>query len=132
MNKINRIFEWVPRVIGILSILFIIAFAADAFLTESVVWEKFDVFLQRIIPALLLIFILIMAWKRELTGGILFVIVGIVFTPVVFYMNYKMNHSVSLSLSIVSIITIPFILVGALFILSYYFKNSTGFLVKNK
>jgi hypothetical protein len=38
-------------------------------------------------------------------------------------MNYHRNHSVMMSLGIILMITLPFILIGGLFMLSYFLKK---------
>ena len=73
----------------------------------------------------MLLAICILAWKKELIGGILFVIIGLVASPFVYKMNFNMNHSVLLSLGIIAAITLPFIIVGGLFIVSHYLKNKS-------
>ena len=56
-------------------------------------------------------------------GGILFALVGIVLSPFVYMLNYHRTHSVWISLMIILMITFPFILVGVLFIVSYFQKK---------
>jgi hypothetical protein len=62
--------------------------------------------------------LLIVAWKWEYIGGIVFIIVGVIMSIPVFMMNYRMNHSVPMSLLVILMITIPIVLVGLLFIVS--------------
>jgi hypothetical protein len=45
-------------------------------------------------------------------------------------MNYKMNHSIWMSLSIIAMITIPFVAVGVLFIFSH-FRNKRNLFDRN-
>jgi hypothetical protein len=49
-------------------------------------------------------------------------IIGLGFSPFVFKMNYNMNQSIWISLGIILTITIPFFIVGVLFVMSH-FKN---------
>jgi len=55
--------------------------------------------------------------------GLIFTIIGVVFTPIVFVHNYHMNESVWLSLVVILGITVPFIVVGVLFMMSHYKKK---------
>ncbi len=109
-----------PRVLGILAVLFISIFALDAFEPGLSIWKQLAGFAIHLIPSLVLLVVLVIAWKRELTGGILFAVIGLVFTPIIYYHNYSLNHSVWMSLSIILMVTFPFILVGILFIISHY------------
>ena len=114
-----KIMYWIPRVISILAILFISAFALDSFAPGRTPWQQIGDFLMHLIPSFVLAILLLYTWKHEKWGGILFILIGAIFTPLVFTQNYRMNHSVGMSLGIISLITIPFIVVGILFIVHY-------------
>ena len=118
-----KVLNWLPRIICIISILFISLFAADAFDSRLTIWEQIKAFIIHLIPSFILLIFLIIAWKREYIGGILFLIIGLVLSPIVFIHNYKMNHSLLLSLSIIMIITIPFVVTGIFFIVSHIQKK---------
>ena len=117
MNKRNQVFHWLPRIICILAILFISMFAADAF------EQGLSAVLIHLIPSFVLLTFLIVAWKWEFIGGIIFTLIGLGFTPVIFMLNYNRNHSIWLSLSTILVITFPFIIVGILFIVSHLLKR---------
>ena len=123
MNYTIKIVHWVPRILCILAILFIGMFSLDSFDPKLTLGNQLLGFFMHNIPALILIAILIVSWKWEIIGGILFIIVGIVFTPFIYMMNYRMNHSVGMTLSIVMVITFPFIIIGCLFVVSHYLKK---------
>ena len=124
MKKSYTIFYWLPRIICILAILFISMFAADAFEPGLTIWQQLGAFFMHLIPSFILLVILILAWYKELLGGIIFIIIGLVLTPFIFNHNYKMNESVWMSLGIIMTITFPFILVGILFIVSHKLKKA--------
>ena len=119
MKNSSNIFQWVPRILGILAILFISLFAADSFSPNLTLSQQLLGFLIHLIPSFVLLGVLILAWKRELIGGIVFCVIGIVMSPFVFSLNYEMNHSIWISVGIILLITFPFIVLGFLFILSY-------------
>ena len=123
MEKNIKIFHWLPRIMCIFAILFISLFAADAFAPELTIRQQLAAFLIHLIPSFILIAILIVAWKWELLGGIIFTIIGLGLSPLVYIKNFQMNHSVSMSLGIIASITLPFIIVGILFIISHHFKK---------
>ncbi len=118
-----KLLHWIPRMLGILTILFVSLFALDAFDECCSVWDKIIAFLMHMIPSFVLIIFLIIAWKYEFIGGILFILVGIIFAPIIFNHNLKMNNDFWMSFSIVMTITFPFILTGILFIISHYQKK---------
>jgi len=98
-------------------------FAADAFEPGLTIWQQLGAFFIHLIPSFILLVILILAWYKEFAGGIIFIIIGLVLTPFIFNHNYKMNESVWMSLGIIMTITVPFILVGTLFIVSHKLKK---------
>jgi cytochrome b561 len=119
MKASVRFLYWLPRIICILAILFVSMFALDSFAPELTLWQQIGGFLIHLIPSFVLITILIIAWKREMIGGYIFMLLGIVLSPLLFMWNYKMNHSIGMSLGIIAAITMPFIIIGILFIASH-------------
>ena len=83
-------------------------------------------FFMHLIPSFILTILLIIAWKRELLGGILFLIISLGVSPFIFKMNYNMNQSFWMSMGIIFMITIPFAVVGILFIMSHFRKRHTS------
>jgi len=125
MRISTKVLHWLPRILCILAILFISLFALDAFDPKLTLWEQITGFIIHLIPSFLLMLILLLAWKKELIGGIVFTVIGLGFSPLVFIHNFRMNHSVWMSLSIIALITIPFTIVGILFIMSHYRKKKS-------
>ncbi|MFD0835213.1 hypothetical protein ACFQ0I_05520 [Mariniflexile aquimaris] len=123
MKKSVQVYHWLPRIICIIAILFISLFAFDSFNSTLSFWQQWTGFLIHLIPSFILIAILMIAWKWEYIGGILFILIALGFSPIVFKINYNINHSVWLSLGIICMITLPFVLVEILFIKSHRKKN---------
>jgi len=115
MKPPSKFFHWLPRVICIIAILFISLFAADSFAPELTFWQQIGGFLIHLIPSFVLLGILIIAWKWELFGSIAFGLIGLIMIPIIYGINYKMNHSVWISLGIVCAIALPFFIIGILF-----------------
>ena len=122
-KKIIRVIHWAPRILCILAILFISIFALDAFDPDLTIGQQIIGFLIHLIPSFILLIVCVIAWKNELFGGVIFAIIGIALSPFVYSKNYNMNHSVSMSLGIIAAITLPFIIVGALFIINHFLKK---------
>lgn len=123
MKTSIKVFHWLPRIICILAILFVSLFAADAFAHELTIWQQLGAFFIHLIPSFILLAFLIVAWKWEKIGGIIFMVIGFGLSPFVFQHNYNMNHSIGMSLGIILMITFPFVIVGILFIVSYFMKK---------
>ena len=118
-----KIIHWSPRIICILAILFISLFAGEAFDSGVTFWQKIGVFLMHLIPSFILLIFLTIAWKWEFIGGIIFLVIGLGFSPYIFMHNYNMKHSVALTLLTVMCITMPFVVVGILFLISHSMKK---------
>ena len=127
MKKGIRVLHWTPRILCILAILFISLLAMDSFGSDLTFRQQLGEFLLHLVPSYILVILLIIAWKWELIGGIIFALTGLVFSPVIFQHNYKMNGSVWASLETVFFITIPFFIVGILFIVSHYRKKKQSY-----
>lgn len=123
MKKSLDVFHWLPRILCILAILFLSMFALDSFAPGLTIWQQLGAFLMHLIPSFVLVTFLVIAWKWELAGSIIFTATGIGFTPFIYIPNFHNNHSVWISLSIVLMITFPFIVVGVLFFVSWLLKK---------
>ena len=123
MKTSIRVIHWLPRIICILAILFISIFAADAFAPGLTIWQQLGGFFMHLIPSFVLLALLVVAWKWENIGGIIFTVIGLGLSPFIYMHNYKMNHSIGLSLGIILSVTFPFVVTGILFILSYFMKK---------
>jgi len=123
MKTSVKVIHWLPRIICILAILFVSIFALDAFAPGLTIWQQLGKFFIHLIPSFILAGFLIIAWKWEYIGGIIFTVIGFVMSPSVFMSNYNRTHSIGISLTIILMITIPFVVVGILFVVSYYHKK---------
>ena len=125
MKISTRVLYWLPRIICIIGILFISMFSIDTLNSELTIWQQILSLSMHLIPSFVLIFLLLLSWKRELIGGIIFMIIGLGFSPIIFIHNFKMNQSIWMSLGVILVITIPFVIVGVLFIVSHYRKKKS-------
>lgn len=112
----SKLLFWTPRILTILSILFMMMFSLDVFNGNELFSRKIVGFLVHNIPVWILTSVLIVAWKREVTGGILFILSTIVGT--LYYHSFSGNPG---SLIVIS----PFLVTGILFIL-HNFLYSRG------
>ncbi len=124
MKTSTKVIQWIPRILCILAILFVSLFALDSFSSERTFWQNIAALLMHLIPSFVLLASLIVAWKWEKVGGIILTIIGIILFIAVFELNYKQRHfSLAQSLINVSLLCLPFILAGILFILSHNRKK---------
>lgn len=119
----EMIAHWTPRLLCIGAILFVSMFALDAFEPGIPMGQQLLNFIMHMIPSFILMLLLFVAWKRPFVGGIIFALIGIVTSPLVYNLNYNRTHVVWTSLSIILMITVPFIVIGALFILDHFLQK---------
>jgi hypothetical protein len=103
-----KILYWFTRILAILSILFMMMFALDEFGGNEPLIRQLMGFLKHNIPVFALILALIIGWKYEIVGGVIFIIVFIALG--ILFKSFSGNTS---SLIIIA----PFCVVGILLIL---------------
>jgi len=106
----NKYLYWAPRVLAILFIAFISLFALDVFTEGYGFLELLTALFMHLIPSFILVAILLIAWKWEKIGGIIFIVLALGFT--VFFNTYQQGILVFLTISG------PPFLIGALFLIS--------------
>jgi len=109
----NKWLYMLPRALGILFAVFISIFALDAFEDGVPFWESLVGFLIHLVPTYIIIAILLIAWKWEWVGGVLFLLAGVVFIVLMRVPDW---------IAILLISRPPF-LIGVLFITSHLYSK---------
>jgi asparagine N-glycosylation enzyme membrane subunit Stt3 len=117
-EKINRFLYWAPRILSILFICVLILYSLDVFNSGSGFWETILGLFMHNIPAIFLLIILLISWKHELVGGIIFTVLGVLYF-ILTTINQQGHFSISLFLTISG----PAILIGILFIINWIKKK---------
>jgi hypothetical protein len=114
----ERILYWFPRLLTILALLFMLMFSFDIIGMDGPLTKKLRGLLIHNIPVFVLAAILIISWKREMTGGILFIAAFIAAS--IYFRSFSGNPG---SL----VVILPFLITGILFILHHvkYSKSDT-------
>ena len=76
---ITRFFFWTPRVLCILFAVFISVFALDVFSEGYGFGETILALLIHLIPTFLVVIALVIAWRREMVGVILFIALALLY-----------------------------------------------------
>ncbi len=119
-----QILRWTPRILCLLAILFVSMFALDSFEQGRTLWQNLGSLGMHLIPSLILIGVLIVAWKWELFGGIILTTIGISLTFFVYILNYNRLHFVGKALGIALTLCLPFVISGLLFIVSHFIRKT--------
>lgn len=103
---LSRVIRWAPRIAAILIILFLGLFSFDVFSSNASFWQMVGGFFIHNLPGIVLLVLLIIAWKFPAVGFVGFVIYALVFT--VFFTR-------SFLLSNLFFFVIPILLIAFLF-----------------
>jgi hypothetical protein len=106
----SKMLYWIPRVFTILAIIFMMMFSLDSIGGPEPLGKKIIGLLIHNIPVFILIAILVIAWKRELVGGLLFILAFL--GGCIFFRSFSGNPG---SLVVIA----PFFVTGLLFILHH-------------
>lgn len=113
--KIYRYLYWIPRLLGVAMILFLAIFSLDVFTSGKSFGYYAVALFMHLIPNFILAILLAYAWKYEKIGGVIFILLAFIFTILfktyIFYLNFFL-------------ISFPIFLIGGLFILNSYLKNT--------
>lgn len=104
----RKVLYWLPRILAILTGLLLLVFSFDSFGGDNSSGKELQGFLVHNIPLFVLIIILVVAWKYEVIGGALFILMFIALG--IFFKAFSGN---SASLIIIA----PILIAGVLFIL---------------
>ena len=114
MNKTTKQFlYWSPRVICILFALFTTIFALDVFGEVSNFWRTLLALLMHLIPTGIIVCTLIISWRWERTGGVIFIALTIVY--IVFGWG-------GFPLSVYFVMCGPMVLMSVLFFINWKYK----------
>src|SRR3989338_2731594 len=116
-NKINKFIHWAPRILSILFVLFLSIFSWDVISPELKWWELAVGLFMHNIPVFILAGIIAISWKREIVGGIAFILAGLLYITLLIMNRFEQDIT-SWSL----IISGPVFLIGILFLVNWFKK----------
>lgn len=123
-RKTSSILFWLPRILSITFILFLAVFSLDVFSGGVSVFNIIIGLLMHNIPSIVLTVMLIIAWKHELVGAVVFALVGILYVTLI-SINMFQYHFEWYMLSYSLIIAGPAFLMSGLFFLNWRNKSRT-------
>lgn len=127
MQKIEKrdwIF-WVPRILSIIFILFLALFSLDVFDGSYGFWGTILALFMHNIPSLLLLVVLIISWKYEIVGGIVFILAGLLYCVISVVRVVVSSPSELFMLAWALQIAGPAFLIGILFIVGWKRKKNS-------
>lgn len=119
MVKTNKFIFWTPRILAILFILFLAMFSLDVFEGDYGFWGTIFALFMHNIPALALLIVLIISWKHELVGAVIFSLGGLAYIITLVMSSSFEWYILSWSITIAG----PAFLVGILFLIGWLQKK---------
>lgn len=113
-KKSKQILFWSPRILCIVFILFTCMFSFDVFDEGYSFWETILALLMHLIPTFILIVVLLIAWKWEWIGGIIFIVLAVAYIFLAWGRFPFSNYVIMCS---------PMIIISVLFILNWKYKK---------
>jgi hypothetical protein len=110
----RRFLFWAPRGLTILFILFLGLFALDVLGEDYTFWETLVALFMHLIPNIIVLLVLILAWKWEWIGAVLFTGLGLFYIVMAWG---KFHISAYLAISG------PLFLVGLLFLAGWMLRS---------
>jgi hypothetical protein len=131
-KRVGKFLYWTPRLLSLLYVLFLMLFSLDVIQPGLSFWQIILGLFIHNIPALLLLVIVIISWKKnELVGGIVFTLAGLAYmlrviitaatTKIDTSQSTLANIGIAISWSLT--IAVPAILIGTMFIITWLKKR---------
>lgn len=89
--RLAKVIHWAPRIAAILIIFFVTLFSLDVFEMQLSLLEQLGAFLIHSLPSIILILLLLVAWRRPLIGFIAFLLAGLFFLRFVIFGQDLLN-----------------------------------------
>ena len=118
-KRVNRFVYWTPRILCILFLLFLALFSLDIFDANYDFWGTVLGLFMHNIPVFILLGVLIISWKYEIVGGIVFILAGLLYIITTIGRVDEWYIALSWSLTIAG----PAFLIGILFLINWYLKK---------
>jgi hypothetical protein len=103
-----RILYWTPRALSVAFTLLIVSFALDVFSEGYAFWKTLAALVIHLVPALIILAVLLVAWRWEWVGAAVFAALG------GFYAAAEWRHP-----NWVSLVCTPLFVIAVLFYLSW-------------
>ncbi|MDD5437680.1 MAG: hypothetical protein PHC70_00860 [Patescibacteria group bacterium] len=119
MSKKRNLLLWTPRVLSLLFILFLSLFSLDVFEGNYGFWGTALALFMHNIPSLVLLGVLLIAWKYKLVGMVAFALAGLAYLIMITSSNLASGRFEFYMLSYSFIISGPAIIIAILFFVSW-------------
>jgi hypothetical protein len=121
--KTDNLIYWSPRILSILFLLFLAMFSLDVFDMDLGFWGTAVGLFMHNVPTFILLVVLILSWRREIVGGVVFILAGIIYIAMTLKTILENPPPQWDRLTFSPIIAGPAFLIGILFIIGRHKKK---------
>jgi hypothetical protein len=121
-KRVGKWLYWAPRILSVLFILFLAMFSLDVFDSASSLGDILIGLFMHNIHSILLTILLIISWKREWVGGMVFTLFGLWYVSTI-WLNASMDGFEWYMLSWSVIIAGPAFVVGILWFMNWRMRK---------
>ena len=107
-NRLAKFIYWTPRISGILIILFVGMFSLDVFSEGGNLWEMLGGFLIHSLPSILMAGVLVLAWRRDWLGFVVFL------GAAIFFLRFLLRNPIE-EIGVVLLVSGPMAVIALLF-----------------
>jgi hypothetical protein len=115
--RLAKTIHWAPRIAAIVIIFFISLFSLDVFGEGGTLLQQLGAFVMHSLPSIVMVIVLVFAWRRPVFGFVVFLLAGIFFLRFV-VIGFNLGHFLLFSG--------PLLLVSALFYADWRWKGFTA------
>ena len=119
MKEIGKLLYWAPRILSILFICFLSLFSLDVYKPGMRVEDVALGLFMHNIPTLIMVVLLVIAWRREIVGAVSFIGAGLLYSGFVVF--NVVNSELPWYIAITWALTIagPAFLIGILYLINW-------------
>lgn len=116
-TKSGKLLYWAPRVLSLFFIAFLSMFALDVFGQHLGFWRTTSALAVHLVPSIVLLAVLIVAWRREWVGSVLYAAAALLYIVWAAFVSRPILPSMRLTWTLT--IAGPAIAIAILFLLNW-------------
>ena len=122
-KNVNKFIYWTPRILSILFLCFLAVFSLDVISPDLSLGQIVLGLFMHNIPVFILLIVLLISWKYEIVGGVVFILAGALYVAMILINIFRNSFEWYMLLWILMIAG-PAFLVGILFIINWLKKRN--------
>lgn len=123
MKKARGILYWAPRILSILFIFYLTLFSLDVFQPGMSAKQIALGLLMHNVPSIIMIILLVIAWKKEIVGVATYFGVGLLYIGYVTFGVVNSKLQWYLAITWIMAIAGPALIIGTLFLINWKIKQ---------